>query len=90
MTQRISNTDLERLVNRLNKLTGHELEPRSPKGRNIGTYMISGAYGGVKLEQIDKDGGVRTISNDGYGTKKQLYAFLLAFISGIEAGKTTA
>lgn len=88
MSNRIKNADLQYMVDRLNVLTGHEKAPWDQETRkaNIGTYYIDGAYGGVKLVQIASDtGGVRTISHDGYGTKRELYTFLQGMLSGLGA-----
>lgn len=45
-----------------------------------GGYVLSMAYGGYRLDQQDGDG-YRTISCDGYGTKKQLYTFLRGMLA---------
>lgn len=93
MTNRITNKDLEYRIEYLNKLTGNPTTSysRDSEGRfkaNIGNYHLMGAYGGVMLGQITNEaGGVRTISNDGYDTKRKLYNFLNAYIDGIELAK---
>jgi len=90
MSQRITQKDLEHLVSRINRALNR---PETPYGKdengkfkaNLGNFHISGAYGGVALEEIQTDGGgVRRISTDGYGTKRQLYTWMTAFLSGIE------
>jgi len=95
MADRITNKDLEYLVNELNKVTGNAEHPYTyVEGKytaNIGNYHISGAYGGVALEQIVTDGGgTKRISNQGYGTKRELYNFLQAYLSGIHTAKRAA
>lgn len=86
---RITKDDLERLVERINKATGSPLEPwtRREDGRlkaNVGNYYLSGAYGGVKLERVCSDsGGCDDISTDGFGTKRQLYTWMRAFLAGL-------
>ncbi|MFA5154228.1 MAG: hypothetical protein WC554_16885 [Clostridia bacterium] len=92
MMDRITNKDLERMIKELNHLTNNPIEPYTKTDAgytaNLGHYHIDAAYGGVKLAQITSDGGgERDISHDGYGTKRQLYAFLQAYIEGIRAGK---
>lgn len=86
---RINNLDLEKLVGRINRATG---QPETPyqrvKGKlvaNIGNYHIDRAYGGVKLVQmVNEGGGIRVISNGGYGTKRELYNEMQTFCRAIE------
>ena len=88
--ERITQKDLERMVLRINRKLNRPEAPysRDENGRakaNLGNFHISSAYGGVALEEIQTDGGgVRRVSTDGYGTKRQLYAWMTAFLSGIE------
>jgi len=88
--ERITQKDLERIVLRLNRKLNR---PETPYGKdengrfkaNLGNFHISGAYGGVALEEVQTDGGgVRRVSTDGYGTKRQMYTWMTAFLSGIE------
>jgi len=88
--ERITQKDLERIVLRINRALNR---PETPYGKdengrfkaNLGNFHISGAYGGVALEEIQTDGGgARRVSTDGYGTKRQLYTWMTAFLSGIE------
>ena len=76
-------------INYLNKITGNHLSYRLGDGTiAIGHYSLSRSYGGYELQQTVNDaGGCRSISNDGHGTKRQLAAFLSAYISGIELVK---
>jgi len=93
MTNRINQSDLEATVNRINRATGNKLEAvtRGDDGKrtyNIGTYVISYAYGGCKLEQIVSDGGgIRSITS-GYVSKRELYYQMQAFLAGIDAIKS--
>lgn len=90
MTIRITNKDLDILVNRLNKLTNNPLKPYEQiNGKCIpqaGNYHLDSAYGGIKLCQQCESGGSRNISTHGYGTKKELYHFMHAMILGLELG----
>ena len=94
MADRITQKDLEYLVKRINELTGSPVEQHSKDetGRyksNPGNYHISGAYGGVALERIcNEGGGVQRISTGGYGTKRQLYTWMIAYLAGMENNKT--
>ena len=92
MSNRITQKDLESLVKIVNKTTGHAPEPYTQKDgkftANIGTYLLDYAYGGVKLVQLVSDGGgITTISSGGYGTKRELYNWLRAFLAGLESSK---
>jgi len=90
---RITNKQLDYLVNRINELTGSPLATytKDSKGQykaNPGNYHINGAYGGIKLVQMsNKEGGICNISTNGFGTKRQLYDFCHAFLLGIETTK---
>jgi len=89
---RITNENLNCLVKRINEVTGSPMdqftETVSPDGSkryksNPGHYHISGAYGGVELNRICTDGGgATTVSHDGFGSKRQLYQFMTAFLDG--------
>ena len=82
---RITQKDLELLVNDINKLTKSPTQPYDKGQTNIGNYHLEYAYGGVKLVRITNEhGGIRDISHDGYGTKKELYSFLIGFINGLK------
>lgn len=86
---RISIKDLELQVTRINKLTGSPLTSWERvdgkiKG-NIGHYHLDQAYGGVKLVRMyNEGGGIDVISRNGYGTKRELYIWMEAFISGLQ------
>lgn len=83
MRDRITNKDLNRLVEQLNILVNGE---HVESGFKPGQYILDWAYGGVQLQRVEtKGGGVHTVSHDGYGTKRQLYSFLRAFIAGQKA-----
>lgn len=90
MSDRITNKQLEHLVDRINELTGSPKTAwtRQPDGSlraNIGNYHISGAYGGVCLHRMMNDGGgVTTPLSYGHIPKRELYDQLRAFIAGLE------
>ncbi len=93
MMDRITNRDLDRLVNFINKATGSPMTPYGPRETptehltaNIGNYHIDSAYGGVKLVRMDNDGGsISTVSTNGYGTKRELHSWMIAFLAGLGA-----
>ncbi len=90
---RITNADLDRLVDRINTVTDSPMTPYSkpekPGDRftaNLGNYHINGAYGGVQLVRMGNNGGgISTISTNGYETKRQLYTWMTAFLAGLRA-----
>jgi len=90
---RITNSDLEKYVDYLNRLTGNPVKtytrtviPGAVTSKaNIGNYHISGAYGGVELHRINTEGGGVTVPlSTGYCTKRELYNAINSFISGVK------
>lgn len=97
--ERITQKDLEYLVDRINEVTNSPKEQytktvtKSTKTRsgqvtkftgNIDNYYLDYAYGGVKLVQmVNEGGGIREISRGGFGTKRELYNWMGAFLAGI-------
>ena len=93
---RITNKDLEIRIEFLNKITDSPLEYSTLVNAggaekyiiNINHYHIDGAYGGVKLVRtVNASGGIEVISRNGFGTKRELYTFLNAYIDGIRLGQ---
>ena len=83
---------LDRRVALLNDMTGAPQTPyasgRDDSGRliaNAGTYYISGAYGGYRLERMSKGGGASDISPR--FSKPALFEWINAYIDGIELGR---
>lgn len=92
MSNRITNADIENVVARINRLTGQPETPyKRVKGKligQVGNYHTDSAYGGIKLVQmVNEGGGIRVISNGGYGTKRELYNEMQTFIRGIETAQ---
>lgn len=80
--------ELEGLVNRLNRVTGNAQAPWTMvNGKyvaNPGNYHLDYAYGGVKLVQMQTDGGgIRNVTT-GYDTKKVAYGQIAAYFAGVE------
>ena len=88
--QRITDKDLNATVARINQIMGANPEPytKDSDGKyraNIGTYHISGAYGGKALfKMISEGGGVNDVFGYGHITKRELYERMQAFIRGLE------
>lgn len=92
MTQRITDKDLQGMINRLNLLTGMPSAPyaKSEDGTfkpQAGNYHLDYAYGGVSLSRMSLNEGSTGVSkplNHCYCTKRELYDQIYAFIRGIE------
>lgn len=85
--QRITKSDLQALVNRLNRETGNPEEPYTQQGgklvANIGNYHLSQAYGGFALHQMATDGGgVREPLYTGHVSARELHGKIHAFLMG--------
>ena len=93
MKNRITNTVLKAVVDRINRITDSPMEPytKMPDGRyqaNIGNYHLSGAYGGVDLHRMhNESGGVTTPLNCGHISKRDLYNLMQAYIAGLSESK---
>ena len=88
--KRITHKDLEFLIDRINKATKSPLAAYTKTDKeykaNIGNYHLDGAYGGVKLVRVCSDGGgIEEISLGGFGTKRELYQWMQAFLAGLAA-----
>ena len=89
MSNRINQTDLENLLERINIAAGRNIKPYSNDGTrfhpNAGTYLLDWAYGGVRLSQMSmKEGctGQRGITSR--GTKRETYERMQAFLAGMK------
>jgi len=86
--ERITKKDLEYLVKRINEVKGTPVEEytKDPETgwykSNLGNYHLDWAYGGVCLEQTVTEGGGTRIILLGYGTKRELYGKMQAFLIG--------
>ena len=88
MTNRISQSNLESLVDTINRITKSPEKPYNENGANIGNFHLSYAYGGVTLHRMMNDGGgVTTPLGGGYFTKRELYEKLHTFITGLSYGQ---
>ena len=87
--ERVKQEDLGHLVRRINKATGSPAvaytKTNDKYTANIGNYHLDYAYGGVQLIRMVNDGGgVENISTQGFGTKRQLYHWMQAFLVGVD------
>lgn len=81
---RVTERDLDNVVLRLNLLTNSPAEYFNEERKtNIRHFCLDYAYGGVQLQRVtNHSGGVSTVFNCGYTTKKELYSLIHAFIDG--------
>jgi len=84
---RITETDLEQFVDRLNSVFGYKRKYVKSKAEYKGkAFDLNYAYGGVKLVVYGKTGsGIREVS--GRGTKAEIYDYIDAMIVGVEMYK---
>ena len=91
MTDRVTTTELQRIVARINRITGSPETPwvRDDAGNpraNIGNYHLDGAYGGYALHRMtNESGGADDIFRVGHVSKRQLRDLMFAFIDGLHA-----
>jgi hypothetical protein len=86
---RITEKQLQSVVDRLNRITGSPLEPYAKVDdkyvAQIGCYHLSHAYGGVCLHRMhNESGGVSSPLSTGHITKRELLGLIHAYINGIE------
>lgn len=97
MSDRITNKNLEDLCRVVNNTMNGNVRPlyqRDQHGNtvaNIGAFYVDGAYGGVALyRMVTEGGGVTDISRRGHMTKRELYDFMQAFLTGVELAREEA
>ena len=84
MGLRITDKDLQDLVDRINERTGSPMQPWSNGQSNIGNYHIDNAYGGVALARmVNTAGSTERISLGGFDTKRNLYTWMEAYLCGL-------
>ena len=83
---RITEKQLQAVVDRLNRITGSPLVPYVGREAQIGNYHLSHAYGGVCLHRMyNEGGGVTSPLSTGHIPKRELMGLLHAFINCIES-----
>lgn len=86
---RITDKQLQGLVDYINKLTDSPLESSTridgKYSSNVGNFHLYYAYGGVNLHRMSNtSGGVSTPVGMGTRTKRELYNDMQSFIRGLE------
>lgn len=88
MTRRITLSDLEAIVARINRETGSPAEPytKGNDGRhraNVGNYHLSRAYGGFALHRmVSEGGGVSDVLRCGHVPARELQSLMFAWLAG--------
>jgi len=91
--QRITQKDLERLVEKINVITGspEASYTRQKDGKtrsNVDNYHLDYAYGGVALHRmVNENGGIHDIFG-GHAPKRELYDKMHAYIAGARTCKS--
>jgi hypothetical protein len=92
MRMRVTTKDLEAVISRINAMTGNKPEAYTQTDNgykaNVGTYVLDGAYGGWKLQQIVNEHGAVTNITTGYVPKRELYHQMQALIKGFEVANS--
>jgi hypothetical protein len=84
MTNRVTEKQLQAIVDRINRITNSPAEPYINGKAQIGNYHLSHAYGGVSLHRMHNDGGgVSSPLSIGHVTKRELQNLMYAFICGL-------
>ena len=79
--ERITKDQLQYKVDLINKAKGIT----DPAYNKVGSYLLSGAYGGWQLEKVcNVNGGVNNITQ-GFISKRELYYQLRAYLDGINS-----
>jgi hypothetical protein len=90
MQQRVTQAQLQAVVDRINRITGSPMTPYIDGKIQVGNYHLSGAYGGVCLHRMHNDGGgVSSPLSTGHIPKRELLALMYAYITGLNE-KVTA
>jgi hypothetical protein len=84
---RITDTILQAVVDRINRVTNSPAKPYADNKPQAGCYHLSGAYGGVALYRMANTGSGEHNVFGGYSTKRELYSQMHAWLAGYEAAK---
>lgn len=92
MSNRITERQLQAVVDRINRETKKPNEPYTLVGgeykANPGNYHLSQQYGGNSLHQmLAGDGGVRDVFGCGHMPKRELFDLMHAFLAGLSASE---
>ena len=84
MQHRVTQSHLQAVVDRINRITGSPMVPYVGTIAQVGNYHLSGAYGGVCLHRMSNiGGGVSSPLSTGHIPKRQLLDLMYAYIQGL-------
>ena len=84
--QRITKSQLQTIVDGLNRQTHSPMTPYADGQWHIGCYCLSYAYGGVALHRVHNEaGGMQDVLERGHVSKRDLYNLLRAYSAGLQA-----
>lgn len=90
---RITQRDLDRMADRINRATGAPLQAWTGEGgkrqASVGHYYIASAYGGYSLERIENiDGGTSSPLETGHLPARDLHRIMQAYLIGLRQAKS--
>jgi hypothetical protein len=81
---RVTEKQLQAIVDRLNRVTNSPMEPYIKGKAQPGNYHLSHAYGGVCLHRMfNEGGGVSSPLSIGHVPKRELLNLMHAYICGL-------
>lgn len=91
MSNRITKSNLNGVIELLNRVTNSPAEPYVKVGdkytAQVGNYHLSSAYGGYSLHHMaNESGGVRDVFSRGHMPARELYELIHAYRRGFELG----
>jgi hypothetical protein len=94
MSNRVTEKDLQNIVDRINRMTISPMAPyvKDTEGKfkaQIGNYHLDHAYGGVSLRRMcNTSGGESDVLMIGHAPKRELQSAMWAYIRGLEDAQT--
>ena len=86
MPNRITLSNLEAIILRLNRATGSPEQPYVGNQPQALCWHLGGAYGGYQLQRMSEKPGCTGVTTlGGYGTKRELWDRVHAMLDGINA-----
>ena len=84
MQHRVTQSQLQAVVDRINRITQSPMVPYIGNIAQVGNYHLSNAYGSVCLHRMQNDGGgVSSPLSSGHIPKRQLLDLMYAYIQGL-------
>lgn len=92
MPKRVTVSELDAIIKRINTITGSPLEPYTTgaNGKAIpqaGNYHLSKSYGGYSLHRMVPSGGIADVLRCGHVAAREMRDLMWAFITGLDTAK---